>query len=338
MPMIVSCNGCQKRIQLPDQFQGKAVRCPTCQQVVPVSSATAPMPNKPAAPAPAPKPPTPPAGPTITFKCRACQKSLRVPQARAGSTIKCPGCGQATAVPAADQQAQPKQAPPPDPAAPLDASLLSEDERQRLDAVLTPGERLLWVGRPDPTLAFRKGLLIMGGWMFAALFMGGGAGLIFYIMTQDGKAVPLMGVLLLASLGGLAVLSLIFAIIYPFHSRWRFRGTFYAITTERALVFAVNPIGLRRTETYRPADLQQLQRKDIGSGGAADLIFRIKEIKIHTPGGYDAGTAGRNAVGQRTITKKWQSGGTYRIELHYGFLNLRDADAVEKILGETLLK
>jgi hypothetical protein len=83
--------------------------------------------------------------------------------------------------------------------------------------------------------------------------------------------------------------------------------------------------------------LSNVQRKEIGTDGSADLIFRIKEIKIHTPGGYDAGSFGRNAVGQRTIVKKWQPGSTIRIELHYGFLNLRNADAVEELLSKTLL-
>jgi hypothetical protein len=277
---------------------------------------------------------------------------LRVPEARAGSTIKCPGCGQANAVPAltrpaADERVESAEPLPKQPArretssdsaAVLDASPLSDDEKQRLKAELTRREQLLWVGRADPALAFRKGLFIMGGWLFAALFMGFGAGMIFYIQTKDGKEVPAMGVALLALLGGLALLSATFAVIYPFHSRWRFRGTYYAITTERALVFAVNPIGRRRTETYRPADLREMQRKEIGTDGSADLIFRIKEIKIHTPGGYDAGSFSRNAVGQRVIVKKWEPGSTIRIELHYGFLNLRDANAVEKILSETLLE
>jgi hypothetical protein len=42
---------------------------------------------------------------------------------------------------------------------------------------------------------------------------------------------------------------------------------------------------------------------------------------------------GRNAVGQRTIVKKGEPGSTIRIEIHHGFLNLRDADALEKILS-----
>ena len=41
MPIVVQCGACRKQYQVPDQFAGKAVKCPGCQKPLVVPAAQA---------------------------------------------------------------------------------------------------------------------------------------------------------------------------------------------------------------------------------------------------------------------------------------------------------
>jgi hypothetical protein len=214
---------------------------------------------------------------------------------------------------------------------------LSDGEQRCLEKELHRGERVVWAGKPDAGLAFRKGLQVMGVLIVAFLF---GVGMIYLahrMMTDKDKEVPEMGWWFMGILAGLSVAALVSGIFYPFHLRWRYRRNFYVITDRRAIVFAANFIGWLRPETYMPADLQYVRRKDIGKDGAADLVFKTKTVTYGVSGGSGPPELKRNAVGQRVIERKKQEGGQQSVDVDYGFLKLRDADRVQQILTETLV-
>jgi len=104
MPIAVSCP-CGKQLRVKDEHGGKKVRCPDCQQVLPVpgaKQAADPVTSRMAAE------PSPPkmAGatlhgapqPTIAVACE-CGKRLAVKSDHAGKKVKCPACQKVLAVP-----------------------------------------------------------------------------------------------------------------------------------------------------------------------------------------------------------------------------------------------
>ncbi|MHC4118686.1 MAG: DUF6263 family protein, partial [Planctomycetota bacterium] len=71
------CILCHEKLSAPDQYAGKRIKCPKCNNtsIVPAES------------------------PTIRFTCKNCGKGIRVLQIFAGKQGKCPGCKSAVAVP-----------------------------------------------------------------------------------------------------------------------------------------------------------------------------------------------------------------------------------------------
>ena len=108
-PDIVACPRCQQRLRKPPDLGGRALRCPSCQQVFTPAAPPAP-------PAPPPEPviplreewivepnkppaaPAPPPGPT-QIPCPQCRRPLLVPANLWRTRLKCPSCP-ATFVPA----------------------------------------------------------------------------------------------------------------------------------------------------------------------------------------------------------------------------------------------
>jgi len=101
MAIPLDC-ACGRRVNAPEKFAGKSVRCTYCGASLPVPSAV---------PAPA----------TVSVAC-ACGKALRAPASMAGKSAKCPACGASVAIPAAGEASYelapevPRSEPPPEPA------------------------------------------------------------------------------------------------------------------------------------------------------------------------------------------------------------------------------
>src|SRR5205814_8553022 len=90
----------------------------------------------------------------------------------------------------------------------------------------------------------------------------------------------------------------------------------YAVTSRRAIVFDVSPLGGLKPVTYTPAELHGFHRRALDDAGAGDLVFRTRVFQFNTD--------------QR-------GGNPQTIVLRYGFLNLRQAAEVEKVVRETLV-
>jgi hypothetical protein len=188
---------------------------------------------------------------------------------------------------------------------------LPEDLNARVRAELAEGERLVWVGQPNPARAVRSsyaavviGAIIMGIALFgsmAALTAGAAAGdfgVGFACFPICGLPVLLFGLFMLTS---------------PIWVRRRAEQTCYALTNRRALTWVAGWFGRVDVRSYGPAQLQKLRRTEYGDGGG-DLVF--EEI-----------------VTRSTDTDgNWQ---THRTQ--YGFLAIDNVRAVEELLRKTLL-
>jgi hypothetical protein len=106
MPTIIECPSCNRKLRLPDELAGKAVRCPTCGQtfsgespappprspadLLPSSAPTAALPQQPP-PIPQQAPPLPPGPPPAGTPLRTCPYCR---EAIAEHAQFCPHCGE----------------------------------------------------------------------------------------------------------------------------------------------------------------------------------------------------------------------------------------------------
>jgi hypothetical protein len=268
----------------------------------------------------------------------ACSAKLKVADHLLDLDVRCPKCGtvQPAAAPAAGSPyyhlyaATPRGPAPPRADAPVDLpdapplspeevlarSPLSEAEKRALAAELEDDERLVWAGKPDPALAFRRTLMISGGLVFGGLFMWVIGGVIFYLESSQGRDLGTFGLAAEAILGVLGLGLVAAAVGLPVFNRWRCGRNVYAVTSRRAIVFDVSPLGGLKPITYTPAELHGFHRRDLNDSGAGDLVFKTRVFQFNTD----------------------QRGGqTQTIVLRYGFLNLRRSAEVEKIVRETLV-
>lgn len=134
MAIRIQCSACNKTLQVADTAAGKKARCPSCQTLNDVPSASSPVAPSPAAPvrSPAkpvqnpvptstPKPPAAaaasgaaatPANPkpdTMLITCANCKKQSRAPKTLAGKTVQCPSCKAKIVVPGGNPTAKPSQ-------------------------------------------------------------------------------------------------------------------------------------------------------------------------------------------------------------------------------------
>src|SRR5438552_18239609 len=99
MPIVFACSSCQKQMKVPDNVEGRPVKCPHCGEVTTVPGAPAPpapavaaapprvtAPARPAttSPAPAPAAATAPARPKVTVVCPGCRNKLLIKAELAG--------------------------------------------------------------------------------------------------------------------------------------------------------------------------------------------------------------------------------------------------------------
>jgi hypothetical protein len=192
-------------------------------------------------------------------------------------------------------------------------SSLPPELDDRVRAELASGERLLWVGQPNPRRAARVGWLVT---LFGIPFLGGA---VFWIATASsmldgfrnapgpfrwfGLLFPLFGVPFM--LVGLGMLSA------PYWLARKARRTCYAITDRRAVVFEASWRGIVTIYSYDPDQLTKQYRRENADGGG-DLVF--EEIT----------TVNRSSDGPSTTTVK------------RGFLAIDDVRAVETLLRQAL--
>jgi hypothetical protein len=302
MSISLTCSKCSRNLRLADKLAGKAIKCPDCASVLRVPGT--PPPAEPPKPAPVPAP-------------QADEDDDNLKPAPGAARRK------SAAPPEADNLRDAPAAERPDP----DERGVPEDLRERIRGELTKGEKLVWIGQPDPKLVFTKNLWIAVGGpilvLVIALTVVGGPG----VLMGRGAKKKISGgdVLLLAALGVAGIV----AIATPFYQRWRASKSCYAVSSRRAFVFERTAVGAPKLTVYNPGDLTAMRRRDWWFlQDAGDLIFRTKTvITIHTGRGVGPGFGrGRGGVS-----------GISRSTTYYGFLAVRRPREIEVIIRETLV-
>jgi hypothetical protein len=160
----------------------------------------------------------------------------------------------------------------------MDSSMktLPEELDRRIRTELRQGERLVWSGQPIPRRFMRSTLpIVLFGipWTAFALFwMAGASGILFGGFGGDAPGgfgafftcFPLFGVPFV--LIGLGMLS------SPYWMYRRARRTCYALTNQRALVWAAGWFSGIEIRSFRPSALGKMARREF-SDGSGDLIF-----------------------------------------------------------------
>jgi hypothetical protein len=147
-------------------------------------------------------------------------------------------------------------------------------DRMNLETIakgeLEPGEKLLWIGKPNPTRIGRQsyGLYCFAvPWTAFALFwMVGASGMLFHPTRGPSGPIGYIGPLFgLPFVGiGLAMLSA------PYWIARKARSTIYAITDKRAMIIVAGKT--RCVESYTRSDMTDIQRTEL-SDGSGDLVF-----------------------------------------------------------------
>jgi hypothetical protein len=151
---------------------------------------------------------------------------------------------------------------------------LPPELQDRVDAELSSGERLIWVGQPVPgafqcqTIALAVvGLFFLGFtgiWFVLTLGMGALAG---------GEAPEAFGILGCFSLFGLIPGAVgLFLVTAPIWHRNLVKRTVYALTDRRALIWQPSLFGSSEVRSYTANGLGHMSRVERGDG-AGDLVF-----------------------------------------------------------------
>lgn len=134
------------------------------------------------------------------------------------------------------------------------------------EALLEPGERVVWSGKPNPLryAQARSGIRIMAG--LAALVFSEA----FAVAARDGRVAEWLSPLALA----IAVVLL----LSPLLLMWRARLTDYAVTDRRALVVVHRPFGHRVVTPFAQIGSVEVMPR---SGGVGDVL--IDEVLLGKP-------------------------------------------------------
>jgi hypothetical protein len=193
---------------------------------------------------------------------------------------------------------------------------LPEDLDQRIHSELQANERLVWAGQPRPGRFMRSTIpLVLFGipWTaFAIFWIAAASGIMFggFGGGPDGfgglfACFPLFGIpFVLVGVGMLTS---------PFWMYRRAQRTCYALTDQRAIVWAAGWFGGIEVRSFNPAALGRMTRRD-HADGSGDLIF--EEVVSMT----------RNSDGYMQ---------SYRTER--GFLGIENVREVENLVRRTLL-
>ncbi len=349
MPVVIACAACQGKMSLPDNYAGKAVRCPKCGQAVRVAAApaTAPAAVKVApAPQPAAKPaaapaPAPAAAPPITVTCTSCKKKLQVKAALAGKAVKCPGCGGVVKIPApaADGEewldVNEAAAPPPEQPAPapskdrgpagdwgqqiLAEQGLPEDMQDEVRAELSKTERVVWACRPRTDILLHRARLtaLIGVPVCSLVAIGGVVGAVIGII--NGVYLALIGLIFSAAFGFGAVY---FFLLPGKIKKNEARRSCYVLTNRRLLIHKgeVAHVYVGRHGAQTAADMTATGKVTPYTGLELTRILRVEAGK-RFPGAGDIWMG-------RTIMEEYAG---------WGLQALDDVSGVEKRLREKLI-
>ena len=177
--------------------------------------------------------------------------------------------------------------------------VLDPEVRNKINAELQSGERLLWAAQPIP------GLYARGAWplmIFGLVFTGfsvfwiGGAGAMIWF-SDDGPAddagigrifncFPLFGLPFFAVGMGL--------VTSPIWMRRAAKRSIYAVTDRRAIICQGRPWGGVEIRSFGPGDLTSMTRVEL-SNGAGDLVFRELLTESYDSKGHR--TSNRKVIG-----------------------------------------
>lgn len=129
------------------------------------------------------------------------------------------------------------------------------------DAVLLPGEQLVWRGRPDPKRVMVRNL---GAGVFGVIFMGF-AGFWIAMASSSGSPLAAFGIPFFL-IGG-------FLASKPWRMRVKAQKSYYAITDQRVIILSGGRRGYQ-TEILNPADITDLKAKP-RAGDSGDLQLRM---------------------------------------------------------------
>jgi hypothetical protein len=112
------------------------------------------------------------------------------------------------------------------------------------------------------------------GFLFSAVLVG----VVLFVVHSQNMLGLAGDIMLIAVAVGLAL----FALAWPFLVRGRYRGTAYAVTSQRALAWDPNILGRMRFQEYDAADLARFYRVNVpfgGRDGAGTLVFGAEASK-----------------------------------------------------------
>jgi hypothetical protein len=303
MPIALGCPKCSKKLKLADTLAGKAVKCPQCATVLRVPGTAA------AAVKPAPAAP-PPAKAAAAFAADENVKPAAGVPRRA--PVASPDDDNVKAAPAV-ARTTPEEADVP------------EELRERVREELTKGERIVWLGRPDPKLVLLKNLALSSIAVLVLLVMTGSGVRRMAAGPRDRNGG--------AALAGIGLLGCAVAVAVPFFQRWKATKSCYALTSRRAIVLDRNAIGIPQMTNYNPADLAGMRRREWWFfQEAGDVIFRTK-VTITVTDHYARGGRGRGFGGPGG----YMGSSVRKSVTHYGFLAVRRPRQVEALIRETLV-
>lgn len=262
MPIRVTCPGCDKKLNVPDNVAGKAVRCPACKGAVKVPAADE---DEPLAEV------VPDDDPPVRKARRRDEddRPARRPQRRRDD----------------DEDDRPRKRraverlEEPDEDLPveeidLDAADVPDDIRDRIGDELGKNEKLFWVGMPSRRIVFLRALVIPIIGAFISLIVLGVS------MVQGGT---LGHVLVFGALGGLVLIG---SFLTPLWALWQAGRTCYALTNKRCIVWQGGLFGGVEMENYNAARVANMWRREMwlfGNGGG-DLVFRSVTVVTVTTG------------------------------------------------------
>jgi len=193
-------------------------------------------------------------------------------------------------------------------------SYLPPELDSRVRTELSSGERLLWVGQPQPGRSMRAAIpIVLFGlpWTaFAIFWMAGASGL---LLGGFGNGPPAAFRILFPLFGLPFVLIGLGMLSAPFWLRRRAKRTCYALTDRRAILWQAGWFGGIEVRSYGPEELTQIHRTQYADGSGS-LVF--EELVSFS----------RNSRGHvsRSTTRR-------------GFMYIDNVRAVEELLRKALL-
>jgi hypothetical protein len=192
--------------------------------------------------------------------------------------------------------------------------------QERAAKELNDNERIVWLGRPNPTIIFTRnvGVLIVGVVMLAVALLS----LIGAATSHGNVGIALVFILI----GAILVLGPLY--------RWKTAGsTCYILTNRRAIILKQGLTGVGR-EVYTPAEVCNMRRQNcLLFRGAGDLIFRsVTKISTRTTNSTSGGRARGGGVRMNKTETR-----TTVTTTHYGFLAVDGVDEPERMVRETLI-